>query len=707
MSLFHDNTTQIIAQDITLTSDERVGLNVTLIFQGGKILGTGNLTGNHTKIIAPACQIFSSGVTVDGTWDIDCAYPQWFGAEAKDKSVFSDNTANGWESSTDCSDAINKAIKMKGVGEVFLPCGYYKISNPIIIPIGIQLNGVKGMSLLTDSLLNDSPSRNAREYGDDMAMYDGTILVADNFINHLSGAETYMVYVNTKIDNNQLQVMSRGHFLAGQVTGISNICFKRKNWSDNDNIMESPSYSPNCIYSATSININNVRFEDFIQAVCINSNDALGKTYYDVKSIINCDYAFYDTIENYNVQPNEIKYAFDLGYLGDALIFEHNAIHQGKYNKGVKVRSCHGGRISSNIINADVEIKDCKALSFNNNHMEGGHVIKVDRSCVSMESNYIERGYNIPFVFSSEDQNDKTIVSMNNDVIVFMDIPRNYNEGDEETEGVVNYPTLFNRFSNDSEYDIKIDKSIVLNIAHLYRYRIGDLPQKLYPMGIKICKSDDTPLKDFNDFSYMLSQNSIICCGYNVDKNFTINNINSLHLYSAAKNDGIYWLAADGIYHYKYQVIYDKQRRLLATRNNSQLFVVSNSPSMYEDNGLMHYSSGGVFLIISDDDGNSARGTIRLFRRRGNSWDSGSDFQYVDIPNTNNYFLCDNGISVNGYHWMPATTNDILTGALGIESITYQGYNVVCRLSGNDANSMWQHGDVLVKTGTNPTIELK
>lgn len=56
---------------------------------------------------------------------------------------------------------------------------------------------------------------------------------------------------------------------------------------------------------------------------------------------------------------------------------------------------------------------------------------------------------------------------------------------------------------------------------------------------------------------------------------------------------------------------------------------------------------------------------------------------------------------------MPATTNDILTGALGIESITYQGYNVVCRLSGNDANSMWQHGDVLVKTGTNPTIELK
>jgi hypothetical protein len=37
---------------------------------------------NHTRIIAPAEQIFDANLAVGGTWDIERAYPQWFGAKA-------------------------------------------------------------------------------------------------------------------------------------------------------------------------------------------------------------------------------------------------------------------------------------------------------------------------------------------------------------------------------------------------------------------------------------------------------------------------------------------------------------------------------------------------------------------------------------------------------------------------------------------------
>ncbi|MBR5639201.1 MAG: hypothetical protein IKW83_05490 [Muribaculaceae bacterium] len=60
----------------------------------------------------------------------------------------------------------------------------------------------------------------------------------------------------------------------------------------------------------------------------------------------------------------------------------------------------------------------------------------------------------------------------------------------------------------------------------------------------------------------------------------------------------------------------------------------------------------------------------------------------MDIPNTNNHFFYDNGISINGFHWKPATANDILVGTTGIESITYQGNNVVCRIEGTGVNSV-------------------
>jgi len=41
-----------------------------------------------------------------------------------------------------------------------------------------------------------------------------------------------------------------------------------------------------------------------------------------------------------------------------------------------------------------------------------------------------------------------------------------------------------------------------------------------------------------------------------------------------------------------------------------------------------------------------------------------------------------------------------------LESITFQGDNVVCRTSGSQSGSTWKSGDMLVKTGNNPFIEV-
>ena len=68
------NSDVVINRHITLAH------NTTLIFAAAKISGTGTLTGDNTRLIAPITQIFGEDITVDGIWVMDRAYPQWFGA---------------------------------------------------------------------------------------------------------------------------------------------------------------------------------------------------------------------------------------------------------------------------------------------------------------------------------------------------------------------------------------------------------------------------------------------------------------------------------------------------------------------------------------------------------------------------------------------------------------------------------------------------
>jgi hypothetical protein len=141
------NRTYVIREDHTVTSSSAtIPENVTLYFWGGILLPHSAgiaLTGNHTRIIAPAVQIFAADLTVNGTWEIDRAYPQWFGA----KTYASVNS-----SSIDSAPAINKAITMKRTGEVFLPRGHYRVNSSIEVTNGIKLTGEPGFAYSSDIL---------------------------------------------------------------------------------------------------------------------------------------------------------------------------------------------------------------------------------------------------------------------------------------------------------------------------------------------------------------------------------------------------------------------------------------------------------------------------------------------------------------------------------------------------------------------------
>lgn len=99
-------------------SNESINLPTGCIlkFNGGKITG-GTIVGNKSKIISSNVQIFDGSVTISGTWDVNQAVPEWFGAVADGVS--------------DDTSPIQKAVDL--FSGVFL-YGNYKISS-VTIPL--------------------------------------------------------------------------------------------------------------------------------------------------------------------------------------------------------------------------------------------------------------------------------------------------------------------------------------------------------------------------------------------------------------------------------------------------------------------------------------------------------------------------------------------------------------------------------------------
>lgn len=81
-SMINDaNTRYIIQYDYDLNGETlTIPEGCTLDFQGGRLFN-GTLIGSITGIISPITQIFGTDISIIGTWSIEFAYPEWFGAK--------------------------------------------------------------------------------------------------------------------------------------------------------------------------------------------------------------------------------------------------------------------------------------------------------------------------------------------------------------------------------------------------------------------------------------------------------------------------------------------------------------------------------------------------------------------------------------------------------------------------------------------------
>ena len=431
----------IIDSEILVYSDLTIGRGSTLLFNGGKIKnGTepqAPITIYDDDIILKAGpeQIFDglfefkaeSEYPIAGTdpvryehypvdWDMECAYPQWFGAKSCAFIAGSNSLINA---EPDASEAINAAIRLKRVGRVMIPAGIYKITHFVNVLPGIELVGESprfswnkhyGTVLFPWHSGNPSPSgfpqRDNDNLREDSCEWP---LSSMNFPPHPSDVDWY---------NNVEEPYDCGYMI---LAGFSDTCVV--NYGAGDRFPKSITYAG---YSAAQplvagTEIRNIAFTSaintskehrFMRAILMVGAVKLSQirvyelsqlccsmTFADERYVERCSFAPPSFAQNpqtsdYNWgdYPQKI-YAIDLEGGGDAmnLIGNHVATYSEKIG-ALKVRSCNGGTITGNILNSDVLIELCRGIDFAANHMEYGSRLSIASSAVAVRGNFIWRG---------------------------------------------------------------------------------------------------------------------------------------------------------------------------------------------------------------------------------------------------------------------------------------------------------------------------
>ena len=340
--------TYVVSANTTLSSNLTIPDDVTLYFMGGIISGNNvDLTGTRTKIVAAIKQIFGTTLNVKGTWEIERAYPQWFGAKA-----YTGITNN----SIDSAPAINKAINMKQTGEVFIPRGHYRVNCPIEVKHGIRLIGEPGFQQdLAPSELST-------------VLVPGGVDVNGNADITKYNPGGYLVRVNVNSAGNNWVIA-----YPPKATVIKNLFF----FNEFKNIT-----SLKGILAAGTIEIDSCNWMRFKQAFSSVS------VYTDGRKITKC--AYYNAASQDSLKTP--LYAFDINSLGDALVFEQNHILYDERSKGLYIDHCNSGSINANVINNEICIQNSKAITFTANHIEDGAQLIINDSNVTSMNNFFQKG---------------------------------------------------------------------------------------------------------------------------------------------------------------------------------------------------------------------------------------------------------------------------------------------------------------------------
>lgn len=423
------------------------------------------------------------------------------------------------------------------------------------------------------------------------------------------------------------------------------------------------------ILSGASLNMDGVTFQHFGQALRFTDN------YIDNKCVVNCTMSEYWDAYMLNQDEAHKPYAFNMGFLGDALMFAHNGV-SGFVNKGLLVNNCGGAMICDNIITAESKIRQSKAVDFSSNHLERGTILKIEDSEVTMRSNYFWLGQEPVVQISGA---DGSVVSMDGDAFRFYDSAFYMSQSDFEKT----------KDDNGAAYrinaDIALDRQSKLNLSNVYRYWGGEGFSSMLTCGVHVCEwMDDGSFGEvldvFKRFSYALSRNCQISTGFKANMHFEESGLMDVpdprpH---GMLNAGVAWVGDTDVYNYECQLIIDRVRSIGWTADGygMQKLQIWNGES-FVDNVMVNDE---IKVDYTDEDDNQIKtrdvvkgvllvippiyGIIRITRRG-----AGGSLEYVDVPVCGAKFLYDNGVSVCGFPWQDYTRADEITLNKGVDSV--------------------------------------
>lgn len=644
-----------------------IGQNSVLHLQRHSVIGSGTLVGDFAQIEAPLVEIFGSKVKVEGDWLNDRVYPQWFGAVAY-KSCGEASAA----SSVCSADAIERAAKMAVSGEVFIPRGYYRIARTIKLQFGVNICGASSI---------DREYNGVTKYGTVLVSafdYEGLKSrlqkVDDNCEsckenNYLIEINVQWVEIEDEMLNKKIIVPRSEIEYTTRETSIKNLRLRNSSLPLLKDIGREQAYLMYGILSGASLNMDGVTFQHFGQALRFTDN------YIDNKCVVNCTMSEYWDAYMLNQDEAHKPYAFNMGFLGDALMFAHNGV-SGFVNKGLLVNNCGCAMICDNIITAESKIRQSKAVDFSSNHLERGTILKIEDSEVTMRSNYFWLGQEPVVQISGA---DGSVVSMDGDAFRFYDSAFYMSQSDfEKTEA-----------ENGAIYkikaDIALDKQSKLSLSNVYRYWTGEGFSSMLTCGVHVCvRLDDGSFGEvldvFKRFSYALSKNCRISSGFKVDMRFEESGLMDVpdpRPYGML-NAGVAWVGDTDVYNYECQLIIDRVRSIGWTADGygMQKLQIWNGES-FVDNVMVNDE---IKVDYTDEDDNQIKtrdvvkgvllvippiyGIIRITRRG-----AGGSLEYVDVPVCGAKFLYDNGVSVCGFPWQDYTRADEITLNKGVDSV--------------------------------------
>lgn len=741
----------------------RIAENVTLIFEGGCFAADYSnfsdpkfpkvnlqedlsetskfiekkfyLIGKHTVLKAGAEQIFGDGLEVTGPWITDRSYPQWFDQLAgKQKGVHAfDQSITNYKDLHDCSEAINKAIRLKGVGEVFLPTGNYYICHPIKLPIGITLVGETYRKMIEGTqdeqlfkiwnehgwFLNDTSAVGSIiipfiEYGKDSTPFDRGI---------------FRINLADVVDDNNkdgwvikfpLNVSSMKDLAIFNILMTEFSPTKDGKYKNHIEIARKV-----CCEVAGGYTFQNVRWYNFPMAV------KWTEAYTDLRKINDCSFWIGSPLEkNMDVFKNdghECMYMINIPFLGDALQITHSQSDTGspklevqKFFKWLHIGTCYGGTISDCIINRDVTLSGCIGVTFRNNHLENGAQILLRGSVAEVSDNYIHKGQRPSILIEAHDSaingssrraDDESNVIIRNNYFVGITRPG--------TDVSISKDSI--AIKEISPYDIALDKKYggVFNIRMTANYRYSHNNYgSLQPTGVMLGLVDNssdvpqiTPFEEFNKYSYFLSDECQIHEGFRLDFCREFNQIPQINGGSVMNNEGVPFVNESAftqdqtiddsslndmginpgtgtsdemtpdsykeVYQYQAQPILDAQRGIAGER-----WILD----VNQDDAVDNQHGNGVLigLTVTSD---STPCMMRLFKTVTNGKGEYALF-YVDIPMVGGRYLYDNGYSVNCYPWIKITGANINPNIIlnvlmikssnqtGIKRVSFMGDNV-------------------------------